>query len=48
MQHWGYQDEFKVNMSPENIGNMPKYLKRTNNKITLTKNYDGTCTPLYI
>ena len=29
MQHWGYQDDFKVNMSPENIWNMPEYLKRT-------------------
>ena len=48
MQHWGYQDDFKVNMSPENIGNMPEYLKRTKQQNYIDKNCDGTCTHLYI
>ena len=37
MQHWGYQDDFKVNMSPENIGKMPEYLKRTKQQTYIDK-----------
>ena len=45
MQHWGYQDDFKLNMSLENIWNVPEYFKRTKREYSIDEIYNGTYKP---